>query len=641
MSAAARGSILVADDNPSTRYVTVRTLRAAGFETVEAVNGVETLAKVDASIDLVVLDINMPDIDGYEVCRLLRAAPGTAAVPIIHLSATFIEDGDRARGLDVGADGYLTHPLEPKVLVSSINALLRVRNAEAVRHASDAKLRAVFDLAPIGIATLAPDGTFRDVNPTFCTLIGHSRDELMTSGLELSRRTFPWYSSTHDPEAVEHAHWIETVFERSDGTRFEMAWVMTREPFSGAQIVMISDISARKMLEREREQLLSSERAARLEAEHATRAKDDFLAMLSHELRNPLASILGWTAVLQRTKDEKLVADGVNAIDRAAKLQQQLVSDLLDLSGILAGKLRLRPEILNLIGVIDDAIAVVAPSAVEKGIALRRSTSVDAERVRADPGRLQQVLWNLLSNALKFTPEGGSIDIDVQREGDSVVVSIRDTGRGIAPEVLPHVFDRFRQGSTSTSRRVGGLGLGLTIVKQLIEMHGGTVGAESSGEGGGSRFRFTLPLLRSDEPLGEKPARAFSRGLKILIVDDDDDQRSWLRRVLEDVGAVVEEASSANAAIAKCARFEPGILLSDISMPGKDGYELMRELRRNGWTPERLPSIALTALALPEDRTAALNAGYQQHVAKPIDALRLIASISAVLESSPQTGSAP
>jgi hypothetical protein len=281
----------------------------------------------------------------------------------------------------------------------------------------------------------------------------------------------------------------------------------------------------------------------------------------------------------------KNLAAGVSAIDRAAKLQQQLVSDLLDLSGMLAGKFRLRMEILNPIGVIDEAIAVVAPSAAEKSITLRRRSSIDAERVLADPGRLQQVLWNLLSNALKFTPEGGSIDIDVQREGDNFARFNSRYWPRNRTDVLPHVFDRFRQGSTSTSRRVGGLGLGLTIVKQLIEMHGGTVGAESSGEGSGSRFQFTLPLFRSDGSLDENAAPSFPRGAKILVVDDDEDHRSWLRRVLEDEGAVVEEAASASAAIAKCARFEPSLLLSDISMPGKDGYELMRELRRNGWTP--------------------------------------------------------
>ncbi len=411
----------------------------------------------------------------------------------------------------------------------------------------------------------------------------------------------------------------------------------------------VTDVTEQRIVEREREQLLESERAARTEAERASRLKDEFLSTVSHELRTPLNAILGWSHILgQRLggKDGDLVK-GITVIERNARAQTQLVEDLLDMGRIISGKLRLSVGPVDLHDVVTAAVATVTPSAEAKGIRLEKIASPSAGEVRGDPNRLQQVAWNLLSNAIKFTPKGGRVQVTLGRVGSQVQLSVSDTGQGIEPAFLPHVFDRFRQADGSIKRQHGGLGLGLAIVKNLVELHGGTVRALSGGEGQGATFLVELPISVAHLPAAEmspdnreasaqasaEPACDGSDlgGISVLFVDDTADTREIVKRLLEECKARVRTAGSGEEALALLAEELPDILVSDIGIPGMDGYELIRRVR--SLPPERggeLPAVALTALARSEDRTRALRAGFQTHLAKPVQPAELMAAIGSL-----------
>jgi signal transduction histidine kinase len=391
----------------------------------------------------------------------------------------------------------------------------------------------------------------------------------------------------------------------------------------------------------QRADLVASEQAARGEAERANRSKDEFLAMLSHELRTPLGTIMSWSHVLasepQRTES---VARAAAIIDRSARAQVQLISDLLDMSRITTGKLRLQLQAVMLPQLVDAAIETVRPAAEAKGIRIQKILEPLGEPLLGDPGRLQQVLWNLLSNAIKFTPKGGRVQVTVARVNSHVALTVRDSGQGIAPAVLPYIFQRFRQGDSSPAREHGGLGLGLAIVKELVELHGGQVIAASEGEGCGATFRVELPLAALREADGgdrvhprAEPLQAVPSdlprldGLQLLVVDDQPDAGEAIAHVLTSAGASVTIAGSAEGALAALDRALPHVMLSDIGMPHRDGYELIRAVRSR-W--QRLPAVALTAFARSEDRTAALLAGYDAHLAKPVEVRELLATVVAL-----------
>ncbi|MET0649551.1 MAG: PAS domain-containing protein [Pyrinomonadaceae bacterium] len=406
------------------------------------------------------------------------------------------------------------------------------------------------------------------------------------------------------------------------------------------------DITERKRAEEARLEL-AREQAARAEAEAANRLKDEFLATLSHELRTPLTAILGWAKLLAdgQVSPEK-TADAFAAIHRNARTQAQLIDDLLDVSRIITGKLRIEVTTVNLAAVVEAAVAVVRPAASARGVGLHVRLEADALTVNGDPDRLQQVVWNLLSNAVKFTPAGGRVEAHVRRAGSQLEVAVSDTGQGIEPEFLPHVFERFRQADMGTTRRHGGLGLGLAIVRHLVELHGGTVEASSEGPGRGSTFTVRLPLraVREQEQTpacAEQPARpgAFENmgarltleGVRVLVVDDEPDARRLLTEVLSRRGAEVLPAASAAEALELLQTWRPHVLLSDIGMPDGDGYELIRRVRelpeeRGGCTP----AAALTAYAGPADRARALSNGYQLHVAKPVEPAELTAVVASL-----------
>jgi signal transduction histidine kinase/ActR/RegA family two-component response regulator len=390
------------------------------------------------------------------------------------------------------------------------------------------------------------------------------------------------------------------------------------------------------MLERIQQQHADLQ-AARREAERASQMKDDFLATLSHELRTPMAPILGWAQILMRGAAEReRVAQGAEIIERNARIQTQIIDDLLDMSRIVSGKLLLRSESMNLRAVCEAALATVQPAADARGVLL--ASALDrVPWLRGDPNRLQQVVWNLLTNAIKFTPRGGRVELALRREGDQARIEVRDSGQGISPDFLPHVFERFRQADSSTTRAHGGLGIGLAITRQLVEMHGGTVAAQSPGEGKGATFIVQLPLPAEELAERSDGAAAPSAGLplqgsRMLVVDDDADGRQLIAHLLVEAGASVDTASSAEEGLALLRERRPDVLVSDIGMPGTDGYELLARVRR--LPPEEgglTPAIALTAFVRPDDRDRALLAGFQQHLGKPVETAQLIAAATTLL----------
>ena len=407
-----------------------------------------------------------------------------------------------------------------------------------------------------------------------------------------------------------------------------------------------TDVTEQRQMVQQRDDLLASERAARSTAEHASRMKDEFLATLSHELRTPLNAILGWSQILRKgPEDEDDLQQGLETIERNARVQTQLIEDLLDMSRIISGKLRLEVQSMDPSGCIDAAVATLIPAATAKGIRIEKVIDPLAGPVAGDPNRMQQVIWNLLSNAIKFTPKGGKVQILLERVNSHIEISVADTGEGIDPEFLPHVFDRFRQADASTARKHGGLGLGLAIVKQLVELHGGNVRVKSAGKGQGTTFIVHLPLkvvhthTDDGERLHPRTAKLIAydggsarlTGLRVMLVDDEADARNLVKRVLEDCGAVVVTAASAMEAMSMIMSHRLDVLVSDIGMPEVDGYEFIKRVRALPSDDGRkIPAIALTAFARSEDRTRALLAGFGAHVSKPVEPSELVATIASI-----------
>ncbi|HTW37340.1 MAG TPA: ATP-binding protein [Steroidobacteraceae bacterium] len=435
---------------------------------------------------------------------------------------------------------------------------------------------------------------------------------------------------------------------RKDGSPFFATGMTSRVVDSRGHVVgfskVLRDRTAWKLAQDERDKLLESERKARQEAEAANRLKDEFLATLSHELRSPLNAIVGWVHVLRRHAEASPdVARGLEVIERNARAQTQIVNDLLDMSRIMTGKVRLNPRLTSLQKIVSAALEAIRPAAEGKGIRLAAQLDPATDRIRGDPNRLQQVLWNLLTNAVKFTPGGGSVRIASRRDESHVELSVQDSGVGIPGAFLPFVFDRFRQADASTTRTFGGLGLGLSIVKNLVELHGGTVRGTSPGEGQGSTFFVRLPLPPHDAAegptgrvalLAPSPLESLPKltDVAALVVDDEADSLVFCGRLLEECGARVMLAVDAQQAL-DILRTEPvDILVSDIGMAHEDGYYLVAQLRALADSrTARIPAIAVTAYARPEDRQRLLLAGYQMHIGKPIEPQELIAGIASLV----------
>jgi len=527
------------------------------------------------------------------------------------------------------------------------------RRQQEALAVSEARLRAVVQATPECVKIVMPDGSLDYMNPAGICMIesDDGLDNVRGSSVpEIIAREYreKWEENHRRVCAGERLSWeFEIIGFR--GTRRWMethAVPLTLPDGSTAQLAVTRDVSERKAAEQQREALLESERAARSEAERVSRMKDEFLATLSHELRTPLQSILGFSQLLKRKKaEDPTVSYGLSAIARNARAQAQLIEDLLDMSRITTGKLLLNLETTSIANVVDAAIDIVAPMAHAKDIIIRKSVDPTATSlILGDRARLQQVIWNLLTNAVKFTPSGGSIDVRLKQSSFCVEIEVSDTGQGIDPAFLPFMFERFRQADSSTTRKYGGLGLGLSLVKQLVELHGGTVRAESKGIGKGATFTLSLPVARACEVprvgdelnfsavINDYPTTELDLSdVTILIVDDERDIREIACRILEDAGATVVTAETVAEALELFQLVRPDVLLSDIGMPGEDGYELIRRIRSlPAEQGGRVPAAALTAYARSEDRRKALLAGYQSHVVKPVEPAELVTVVASI-----------
>jgi PAS domain S-box-containing protein len=535
-----------------------------------------------------------------------------------------------------------------------IGQFIRHKQVEIASAENQSRTRAILDTAPDAIITMDRKGVVTEFNPAAERMFGYLRDQAL--GRELAALIIP--ASLRDA----HRHGlqrfietgsgafidrrIETTAVRADGTEFPVEVAITKvavdpQVFTG----FVRDVTDRTTAERERRQLLDRELAARQQAEAANRAKDEFLATLSHELRTPLNAIVGWTRMLlDGTLDEATSRRALQIIDRNAHTQVQLVEDILDVSRIITGKLSLDVRPVDLGAIIGMVLESASPAAEAKQIRLWSTLSPEARDTCGDAKRLQQIIWNLISNALRFTPPGGSVGVELSEGGaNNVRVKITDTGAGIAPEFLPHLFERFSQADSSTTRQHGGLGLGLAIVRHLVELHGGSVKAESEGRGTGATFTVELPKLavgrakdtaaKSAGVLTGGDALPLS-GCRVLVVEDEPDARELIVTILTKAGAVSDTAISVDQAIAAIERTKPDVLLSDIGLVGDDGYALIRQVRaREIDTPRRLPAAAVTAYARQEDRERALDAGFDGYVAKPVNAAVMVATIRALWKS--------
>ncbi len=522
---------------------------------------------------------------------------------------------------------------------------------ERLRKEADERARSILESITEAFFSLDRDWKFTYVNPQSLVLLGRPPGDLI--GKSLWDEYPGLYGSPFEPvyrnvAANRVADSIISYFP--DHQRWYD--VQAYPERNGGLSVYFRDVSAQKRAEEERERLLESERTARAEAERAGQLKDEFLATLSHELRTPLNAVLGWCDILNRgdPRSPEELTDGLDTIERNARAQAQIIADILDMSSIVAGKIRIAVQPLDLASVIRGAIETARPAAAAKQIQLDANLDSSPFRIGGDPNRLQQVFWNLLSNAVKFTPKGGRVTINLERVDSRLEASITDTGIGIKADFLPFVFDRFRQADASPSRPHGGLGLGLSIVKQLIELHGGTIVGKSGGAGQGATFVVSLPLTavqasaepesdRAADPLLRSRFSAFLaeggiKGVKVLVVDDDPDARALVKRLLEDHGASVTTAASVSDGIACLMSEPPDVLVSDIGMPNEDGYSFIRRVRE--LPPEKggaVRALALTAYARLEDRDRSILAGFQMHMSKPVDPAELIAMVATLAGS--------
>ncbi|HUR20413.1 MAG TPA: PAS domain S-box protein [Vicinamibacterales bacterium] len=537
-------------------------------------------------------------------------------------------------------------------MIGVVHDVTERKKLELIQH----RMAAVVESSDDAIVSKDLKGIVQTWNTGAERIFGYTASEMVGSSIlrlippELRSEETSILDRQRRGERIDH---YETVRVTKDGRRIDVS--LTVSPIRDSRGVVVGaskvarDITARKRAEQE---LLEAERRARSEVERISYMKDEFLATLSHELRTPLNAIVGWAQMLRnRTHADADVLEGLAVIDRNAKVQAQLIEDLLDMSRIISGKVRLDNQRVDVHDVVRAAVASVRHLAVAKEITLQLELDAQAGTVWGDPNRLQQVVWNLVSNAIKFTPTGGRVLVKVARTGGHVELTVADNGQGIAAGFLPHLFERFRQADSSTTRYHGGLGLGLSIVKSLVELHGGSVRASSDGLGKGATFRVEMPAMaanaHSAESPNEPPLRANElaaaaadqpslHGLAVLVIDDERDTLDLVRRVLEECGARVFVAESAKAGLDLLVREKPDILISDIGMPDEDGYTLIRQVRalkpRQGG---KIPAAAVSAFARPEDRTKALRAGYQMHLAKPVDPTELTAVVASLATRKP------
>ena len=613
--------ILNVDDNEGARYAKTRILSRAGFVVIEAGNGAEAIERARISQpDLVLLDVNLPDLNGFEVCRRIKAAPETSGVLVIHTSAAAVQSMDRVRGLEGGADSYLTEPIEPAELIAQVRALLRVRRAEGALRESEERFRQMAENIDDVFWMLDPSSMqLLYVSPAYRRLWGDAAHEPTPTGRHWANHIYP-----QDEAAVEAAYRalatgvayeIEYRIARPDG---EIRWAVERGfPVRDARghiyrlAGIVNDISERK--------------ANEIMLRDADRRKDEFLAMLAHELRNPLAPIRNAIELLDpsRSPSQQSFEAMRAVIGRQVKHLSRLVDDLLDVARITQGKITLRQELVGLAAALEAAIETVRPALNRKGHTLTTDLPDEPLFVVGDGVRIAQVLGNILSNAAKYTPHGGDIHIEVREAGEDVLISVRDNGVGIAAETIPHIFDLFVQSEISLERSEGGLGIGLPLARTLVELHGGRIEAFSAGLGRGSEFVVRLPLTRLADaglvPSAAPEAVPFdgAQALRVLLVDDSVDAALALSLVLQSDGYDVRVAHEATTALELAAHFKPQIVLLDLGLPGMDGFQLAQEMRRRPDTADAL-LIAVTGYGQATDRQRSREAGFDHHLVKPV-----------------------
>ncbi|MEH1870859.1 hybrid sensor histidine kinase/response regulator [Nostoc sp.] len=610
--------------------------------------GADFLAALEAeTFDLILADYALPSFDGISALKIARNS--CPEVPFIFVSAALGEE----LAIEALKNGATDYVLKQRLgrLVPSVQRALREakerrerQQAEESLQKSEAKYRQIVDTSYEGIWMIDSQSRTEFVNQRLCEMLGYPAEEM------LARSMFYFIDHVDGVAPEEKLDWHkqegsdlkEARLRCKDGSYIwtlisARAILNEQNQFLGA-IAMLTDITDRKRTESERDRLLQLEQKARAEAEAANRIKDEFLAVLSHELRSPLNPIIGWSKLLQSRKfDEISLQKALQTIERNAKLQAQLIEDLLDVSRILQGKLNLNMMPVNLAFTIEAAMETVHLAAEAKTIQIE--TALDPqEKVLGDSARLQQVFWNLLSNAVKFTATGGKVNVRLESIDAQVQITVSDTGKGIHPDFLPHVFDYFRQGDGTTTRKFGGLGLGLAIARHLVEMHGGTIWGESLGEDKGAIFTVRLPRLKEtatikDDTNPDSSTAVFASplmGLQVLIVDDNADTRDFFSFVLEQFGAIVTTVASGDEALQILIQSKPDILLSDIGMPEMNGYMLMQQVRtlEAEIGQKQIPAIALTAYAGEINQQQALKAGFQHYIVKPVAPEELITAIS-------------
>jgi len=666
-------SILMVDDHAANLLALEAILEPLGHRLVRAHSGEEALKRLlTEEFAVILLDVQMPGLDGFETASLIKSHKRTSSIPIIFITAISRDAAHVFRGYSKGAVDYLLKPFDPDILRSKVSVfvdlfrkgekikaqakLLRERELEALTRQSEQRYRRLTESMPIPLWGARPDGTIYYCNRSWTEYSGlraedceELADPRVVHPDDVAEVRAAWASSI-DMEAPFEVEY--RLRRKDDGAyRWHLSRALPERDDTGhveGWIVTATDIDEKKQVEAARLELLDRERRAREVAEAANRTKDEFLAMVSHELRTPLHAILGWAGMLRGGMlDPAKTNRALETIERNAQVQSELIEDLLDVSRIISGKLRLDIRRMKLGSVVAAAVETVGPAAAAKGVHLEHTSTADADVITGDPDRLQQVVWNLVSNAVKFTPKGGRVEVSVERIDSEMRVRVADTGTGIGPDLLPYVFDRFWQADNSMTRTHQGLGLGLAIVRHLVELHGGHVRAESCGPGAGSEFVVTLPIRLmhvSDHdveapPVAPRPSTPPPDdhrldGVTVLFVDDQRDARDLFTEVFEQRGARVITAGSATDALAAVESSPPDVLVSDIGLPGEDGYALIRKVRtlepaRGG----RVPAVAVTAHARAEDGSRALAEGFQMHLAKPVEPTTLVALVASLAEA--------
>jgi PAS domain S-box-containing protein len=649
--------ILLVDDHPPNLIALDAILDPLGQELLHAHSGEEALRHLlESDFALILMDVQMPGLDGIETAKLIKERPRNKHVPIIFLTAIHKDPSYIFRGYQEGAVDYLLKPFDPEILRAKVSvfvdlwrktellrvqqAMLRAREVLEAEKRSELRFHALTDSMPQCVWAARRNGDIYYCNRIWREYAGEAAgitffDALPADEAEEVRQS--WRNAIRAGEPLER----EQRLRRKDGEwRWHLCRMVPERDERGrisGWICTATDIDQQKRIEEANKLLLASEKEARKQAEVANRTKDEFLATISHELRTPLNAILGWTRMLRTGAVEpKALSRVLETIERNARVQTQLVEDILDVSRIIAGKLRLNVQKLDLHAVARSALDAVRPAAEAKGVDLAPELLSGSAEFCGDPDRLQQIIWNLLSNAIKFTPRGGKVVLRIERVRSLVHLSVIDSGAGIPRGFLPHVFDRFWQADSSITRAQGGLGLGLAIVRHLVEVHGGTVQADSEGEGKGATFTVRMPIRavvpetppppveNGAEPVEiAEPAPVAADlllGVEVLIVDDEADARELVAAVLARCGAEVRTAGTVEDAVRQLVERRPHVLLSDIGLPTEDGYALIRRVRE---IDPAVPAAALTAYASPEDHRRALSAGFRAHIAKPVDPAEL------------------